>query len=184
MKNALLLHGTGNTPSHNWLPWLKAQLEQRGYKVWVPQLPEAEFPNMDRYVEFVSSAGWDFNNDSILVGHSSGAVAILGILQHLPDGVKARQAILVGSFKDDLGREDLKGLFEKPIVYEKVKTKAQEFILLHSDDDPYCPLEHAEFLAEQLEGELVLLPGEKHFSISTGGERFKELPEILKYLQE
>lgn len=184
MKNALLLHGTNNTPEHNWLPWLKAQLETQGYKVWVPLLPEAEFPNMDRYVRFISSSGWELNSESVLVGHSSGAVAILGILQNLPKDITVKHAILVGSFMDDLGRDDLKGLFERPIDYENVKTKAQRFTLLHSDDDPYCPLEHAEFLTKRLEGELVLQPGEKHFSITTGGEKFKELPILLELLGE
>ena len=40
MKQALILHGTDATPVNNWFTWLNEQLEQDGYKVWLPQLPD------------------------------------------------------------------------------------------------------------------------------------------------
>ncbi len=184
MKNALILHGTKGNPEQNWFPWLKGQLEKRGYKVWVPQLPGADFPNTKRYNEFIFSSDWKFDSESVLIGHSSGSVAILGILQNLPEEVTVQHAILVGSFKDDLGWPNLGGLFETPYNFAKIKTKAKKFTLLHSDDDPHCPLEGAEYLSKALGGELTVIPGAKHFSIGTGGERFKELPIMLEFLNE
>jgi hypothetical protein len=41
MKNAIILHGTDNTPEGNWFRWLEKELERRDYKVWLPQLPDA-----------------------------------------------------------------------------------------------------------------------------------------------
>jgi predicted alpha/beta hydrolase family esterase len=183
MKNAVLLHGTAASSRGNWLPWLKGELEKVGWSVWVPDLPGAEAPNIERYNEFLFESGYDFNEDTVLIGHSSGAVEILGLLDAFPEGKRVRAAVLVGAFKDDLGREDLKGLFIKPFDFEKIKSRATQFILVHSDDDPFCPLEGAEFIATKLEGELLLQKGQKHFSVGTAGEKYKEFPYLLGLLK-
>jgi hypothetical protein len=40
MKNAILLHGAGDSPNSFWLPYVKRELEKVGYQVWSPQLPD------------------------------------------------------------------------------------------------------------------------------------------------
>ncbi len=184
MKNVLILHGTSGSSRGNWFPWLKTELEKRDWKVWVPDLPGADTPNVKLYNEFIFGSDWTFDEESVLIGHSSGSVAILGLLQALPEGKKVKTAVLVGSFKDDLGREDLKGLFEEPFDFDKIKTRAEKFVLIHSDDDPYCPLPGAEYLAEKLGGELIIKNGQKHFSVGTAGERYREFPLILEVVEK
>lgn len=186
MKNALILHGTKNSPNDNWFTWLKGNLELLGYNVWTPQLPQSDKPTITTYNEFLLSQDFDFNSETILVGHSSGAVAILGLLQSLPEHITLNACYLIGSFKDNnfLKWDALDGLFLNPFDFYKIKKKAKKFIFIHSDNDPYCPLEHAEFLNEQLKGELVILPGQKHFSISTAGEKYKEFPELLNIVKK
>ena len=184
MKNALILHGTNSSPEANWFRWLEGELTARGYNVWVPQLPLSMFPNVRRYNKFIFSSNWEFNHESVIIGHSAGAVEILGLLQKLPRGVVIEHAILVGAFTDDLKWPQLQGLFEEPFDYGKIKKKAKKFTFLHSDDDPFCPLAGAEYLAKELGGELTVVPGAKHFSIGTGGERFKTLPILLTFLGE
>lgn len=119
-----------------------------------------------------------------LVGHSSGAVAILGLLQTLPKETKVDSCYLVGAFKNDLGWESLKDLFETPFNFDLIKTKANRFVFIHSDDDPYCPLDHAEFLSHKLGGELVIKTGQKHFSIGTFGEAYRRFPYLLNKILE
>lgn len=184
MKNALILHGTFGSPRQNWFQWLEGKLSERGYKVWVPQLPHPELPNVRRYNKFIFSSEWEFNEESVLIGHSSGSVEILAILQNLPENIIVKQAVLVGAFRNDLGLPNLTGMFEEPFDFAKIKTKAKKFTFLHSDDDPFCPLPGAEYLAKELGGELTVIPGAKHFSVTTGGQRFKELPVILKLIGE
>jgi len=80
MKNALILHGTDfeetqNERNGNWFPWLKSELEKRGYSVWLPEIPQARRPNLERYWKFFQENKFNFNSETVLVGHSSGEAA-------------------------------------------------------------------------------------------------------------
>jgi predicted alpha/beta hydrolase family esterase len=175
MKNALILHGTDANSSANWFPWLKKELEKLDYQVWVPTLPYAHKPNIQRYAEFLlANRDFEFTEETIIIGHSSGAVAILGLLEALPENTVVNKCYLVGSFMNDLGWDSLKELFVEPFDFEK---RAQTFTFIHSDNDPYCPLAHAKYLATQLNGKLIIKPGEGHFS----GENIT-IPEIVDAL--
>lgn len=182
MKNALILHGTGNNHKGNWFPWLKKELKEKGYEVWVPDLPNSELANIKRYNKFIfENKDFKFNKDTLIVGHSSGAVAILGLLQKLPDKVKVRKSILVASFMNNFGNPDFDGLFEEPFDFEKIKTKSDKIIFVHSDDDPHCPLSHAEYLSKKLNAELVVIKGQGHFNLEKGPE-FQKFPAIFKLI--
>lgn len=183
MKKALILHGTGGSSQENWFPWLKSQLEEHGFTVWCPDLPESDTPSILRYNEFIlGNVDFQLDSETILIGHSSGAVAILGLLEALPSEMKVQSCYLVGSFKDDLDWDALIELFIQPFDFEKIKTRSLSWHFLHSDDDPYCPLDHAEYLHSKIGGDLIVLPGQKHFSVGTAGEKYREFPHLLELI--
>ena len=183
MKQALILHGTDATPANNWFTWLKEQLEQGSYKVWLPQLPNSDKPNTETYNKFLlSNPDFAFNEEAIIIGHSSGAVEVLSLLQHLSDGAKVKAVFLVSAFRDDLGWDALTDLFTEPFDFEKIKTKADKFVFLHSDNDPYCPVEGAEYLVEQVGGELIVKSGQGHFNTEIS-EQYKAFPELLEIIK-
>lgn len=113
-----------------------------------------------------------------MIGHSSGAVAILGLLEALPTDNAVQACYLVGSFKNDLGWDSLKQLFVKPFDFEKIKSMSRLWYFLHSDNDPYCPLEHAKYLHNKIGGDLIILSGQKHFSVGTAGEQYRQCPYL------
>lgn len=181
MKNALILHGTDNTPAGNWFTWLGGELQKQGYMVCVPQLPQSAKPNVHRYNHhLLHETGFDFNSESILIGHSSGAVAILCLLQALPDDVQVDACYLVGAFTEELPSE----LFLNPLNYELIKQKAKKIVLIHSDNDPYCPLHFAETLRDRLDAELIVKKGQAHFSLGTFGESYRQFPFLLNLIME
>jgi predicted alpha/beta hydrolase family esterase len=185
VKRAVILHGTSATPADNWFPWLKQQLEARGYEVWVPQLPGAEAPNAQRYTEFLLSSDWDFQ-DSLVIGHSAGAVEILHLLQHLPDDVIVKTAVCVSAFSqvlaDEPDWEQLKGLFAEPLEYPAIAKKAGTLLFVHAADDPWCDPEQAKRLAQQTESEYVELPSGQHFSLSLD-PTYTEFPQLVEILE-
>ncbi len=185
MRNALILHGTQGSSKENWFLWLKTELEKNGYQVWLPDLPGADQPDLEKYNHYLlSNEVWKFDNESVIVGHSSGAVAILALLNAMPDNVKLKTCILVAPFEKDSpgGQWDPnKDLFNYKFDLEKIKNKSEKFTLIISDDDKYCPVEYVERLGKELNAEVIKTHGDGHFSTS-GGEKYKALPMLLNYL--
>lgn len=192
MKNALILHGTDASHEQNWFPWLENKLIDLGYLVWVPDLPQAYHPNIDRYNLFLLNhritdgiwgMSWEFNSDSIIIGHSSGAVEILGLLNDpaFPNDVKVKACFLVGAFKGDLGWETLKGM-NKEFDFDLIKSRCSKFVFIHSENDPYCPIDDTRELCKQVEGKFINLPGQGHFTVLLNPKYtvFPKLLEIIK----
>lgn len=183
MKNAIILHGTDNTPEGNWFRWLKKELQDRGYEVWLPQLPDSQLPNAEKYNKLLLNSNFDFNKETILVGHSSGAVAIINLLQELPEGVEIKASFLVGAFKGEEGVAARRELFPKPFDFEKIKSHCKKFVFIHSDNDPYCPLSDAEFLAKKLNGKLIVEPRQGHFNLEAGPQ-YKKFPLLINLIDK
>jgi predicted alpha/beta hydrolase family esterase len=184
MANFLILHGTASTPKDNWFMWLKGILIGQGHKVWLPQLPDSDKPNSQTYTKFLlSNDKFTYDEDTIIIGHSSGAVEALYLLQHLPKGTVLKAEILVSAFKDDLGWPSLKDLFSEPYDFDAIKAHCQHFTFVHSDDDPYVPVEHAEFLAEKTGGELLTFEGQGHFNTELSPQ-YKQFPEIFNVIND
>ena len=177
MKNALILHGTSANPHANWFDWLKGKLEASGYKVWVPQLPNAVHPDMQTYREFIFSSDFNSNEETLIIGHSSGAVATLSLLESLPQDKKIDTAVMVGVYRPENHSYSSK----EPIDVNKVKGKAKRMVFVHSDNDPYCPLEGAEYFAKNLNAELLVIPNNDHFSYELNPKHSK-LPELINIL--
>ena len=180
MSKFLILHGTDGSPDSNWFMWLKGVLIGQGHSVWLPQLPHAEQPNANTYTKFLlDNDDFTYDDNTTIIGHSSGAVEILHLLQALPEGTTIKAAVLVGAFKDDLGWESLSDMFTQPFDFEVIRSRCDRFIFVHSDDDPHCPLEHAQYLVEQTGGELVLFEGQGHFN-AENSPSYNQFPEILE----
>lgn len=161
MKNALILHSAANNSRGNWFPWLKKELEKKGYTVWVPDLPNADNPKVTTWLEHIfSNRNWKFTKESIIIGHSAGATFILRLLEKLPKDVKIHAAILVagpvelGTKKDYFPyKEDL---VKAPFHWEKIKESCGKFYFIHSDNDLYeCGIDQGKILHQHLGGELV-----------------------------
>lgn len=185
MKKAVILHATDSNSQDNWYPWLKNQLTTRGWQVWTPNLPGAQVPSPANYNPFIQdNIPWKIDEYTSFIGHSSGAVSILNLFNDLPIETKVGTCFFVGAFKDDLGWDELNKLFSKPFDFDKLKSQIKKSVFVHSDNDPYCPLKHAKYFSNKLGGELIILPNQKHFSISTAGEDYREFPKLLEIIEE
>ncbi len=185
MKRAVILHAMEQNSQGHWYPWLKAELEKRGYEVFVPNLPSPKLPSTEEMTAYLlDQTDWDFS-DNLVIGHSSGAVEVLYLLQALGPRVKINCGVLVGSFEKPVtGMEAQHAkMFNTPLNFQEAKLHATRLLFVHGDDDPWCPLEGAKHLAELTDAELVVVPRGKHFSTSLD-PAYTEFPKLLQILEE
>ena len=181
MKRAVILHGTDGTPESNWFPWLKEKLKEHGYEVWVPLLPNNHMPNRQVYNDFLFGSGWDFT-DNIVVGHSSGAVSVLNLMmdERCPH---VKLGVMVSAWDHgvptDIDYEQFLELFpEGGFDFAAIKQRADKLAFLHSADDPYCPLEQAEYLANNLDAPLTVIQNGDHL-----GENLPKFPQLWQVIE-
>lgn len=186
MKNAIIFHGSGNDHSGNWFPWLKIELEKSGYIVWVPDMPNSETPDKEAYLKTVFTKNWNFDKDTVLVGHSSGATFILRLLEKLPENIKIKKAILVaapinkGTIPEYFKYKE--SMVSNPFDWDKIKNSCEKFYYVCSDNDPYqCGVDQAKIIQQNLGGEIILRKGEGHFNLESGPQ-YHKLPLILDLL--
>ena len=185
MKNALILHGTDfdkDQKQHlnNWFPWLKEELEKIGYKVWVPELPEAWHPDLERYWNFLKD--FNFNEETIIIGHSSVGAMVFGLLHKLPLEKKIKTAFSVAGFYHDEGW-NCEGLFSENYDWEKIKNQAKKIFVIASDNDPYIKMEQTEYLAKQTGVTPIIFSGSFHFILGSG-EKFRQFLELFEIIKD
>ena len=178
-RTAVILHGTGGSPDENWFDWLKGQLGWRGYEVWLPQLPDSDHPDIATYWNYVR--GYPFDEETLIVGHSSGATAALGILHELPEKQRVDRVVCVAGFVRDEGW-NCEGLLIDTYDWPKIRRQANRIDLVWAKDDPVVSEEQTDGLAERLGVKPLVLPEGRHFSAGSGsmyGRRFPPLLDLI-----
>ncbi|MDQ3075922.1 MAG: alpha/beta hydrolase [bacterium] len=179
MKNAIILHGTADKNTDFWFPYLKEKLEEKGFEVWLPQLPNAEVPNLKDWLTFVLENG-KFNAETVVVGHSAGAQLILSILENIGNPIK--QAILVSGYAKALRAtvEDAKN--EKDPNWEKIKGKVEKLIFINSDNDPWtCDDKQGRIIFDNIGG-MQIIVHEGHMGSNFYNQPYKEFPLLVQLI--
>lgn len=180
MKNAIILHGMENDPQDHWYPWLKQELENKGYEVWVPQLPDTNDPQLSKWVPHIMQGG-KFNEETVLIGHSAGGACVLAVLEEL--NVKIAQAIVVAGFSFYPGGD---GIVKPSYNWQKIQDNVSEFVIITSDNDPYGHDEvRGRVMLEMLamDGSIqILVKGQRHFSMEDD-PKFDKFPLLVKLIK-
>jgi len=192
MKRVFIIHGWEGHPEEGWLPWLKKELEQRDFEVFVPAMPDTDEPKIEEWIPFLENLVGKPDENTYFVGHSIGCQAILRYLEKL-NGKKVGGAIFVAgwfnlsefSFKEEPSEEEksrniAKPWIKTPINFEKIKETTNNFVAIFSDNDPYVPLENKDIFKEKLDAEIIVEHNKGHFRGEE--DNIKELPIVLESL--
>ncbi|MCL5423583.1 MAG: alpha/beta hydrolase [Candidatus Marsarchaeota archaeon] len=171
----MIIPGNGNTDiSENWYLYLKSELEKLGIPVVAKTMPDADIARKQYWLPFIEQQIGE-GDDVILVGHSSGALAIMRYLEtHKVLGV-----VLVGACYTDLGeaKEKQSGYYDGDWQWDAIKGNSNWIVLFASKDDPYIPVKEPRHINEKLGTEYHEYVNKGHFNEAAA-------PEILEALKK
>ncbi len=182
--NIIILHGTEGSPDINWFPWLKTEMEKHGHEVYVPRFPTPDEQSKENWCAALREQTPLLGRDTILIGHSLGATFMLHILETVREPLA--QSLFISPVMDEIAipaYDDLNRSFLKTPDFDwlTISDNAGSVAIYHGDDDPYVPQSHAEFLQDQIGGELHIIPGGGHLNAESG---YTQFPEILAHIAE
>jgi leucyl-tRNA synthetase/predicted alpha/beta hydrolase family esterase len=151
-QKALIIHGMGFSPDSAWYGSARAALEQEGFSVAIPELPDACEPTYEGWMNvlrpFVASLG----EDDVIIGHSLGGLMALHAIAET--GVRVGRvflvAPLVGEITDEAWDERIRtrrdrdwnkvrAIHERHIDWGKIQPLVGSGTVLVSDDDTRVP---------------------------------------------
>ena len=182
MKTAFIIHWTGGNPGENWFPWMKQELEVKGYQVFVPTLPTPDNQSLtswkdafDQYLQYI-------NKDTIFIAHSSGPAFVLSILENIKQPISA--CYFVAGFLGLIGIESFdrlnKTITHREFHWGKIKESSQSFYMYHWSDDPYVPLNNAQDMADSLWIQIDMIEWGGHLNSESGYKSFEYLWEKIQ----
>jgi len=174
MANILIIHGAYGNPNENWFPWLKTELEKLGHKIFVPEFPTPKNQSLKNWMNVFKDYEAYLDENSIVVGHSLGPSFLLSILEKLDKPVKS--AFFVSGFINFLNNPNFdtmnKSFIDKNFNWQKIKQNCNKFYIIHSDNDPYVPLNQSKQLATNLDTEVLIIKNGGHFNTDAGYTKF------------
>lgn len=184
-KKVFIVHGWDGYPDEGWFPWLKKELEQKGFQAQVPAMPEPAEPKIEDWVSYLAKIVGDVDKNTFFVGHSIGCQTILRYLESLPADKKVGGVVFVAGWftlmnlKTDEEKEIAQPWLETPIDFEKIKQHTKKFFVLFSDNDEVVPKNNKELFEQNLGAKTAVEHNKGHFS---GADEVKELPIVLDKL--
>ncbi|MBI2129384.1 leucine--tRNA ligase [Candidatus Woesearchaeota archaeon] len=151
-NNYVLIHGYAGSPDALFFPWLRKELEGKGYKVNVPNLPDTDNPDVIKQAEYVLK-NERFDENTVLLGHSLGAAVALKILERLEKPIK--KLILAAGFIEPKFKDKKRPFdetFNWKFDFDKIKKNVKDIAILRAKNDYALPPERADKIKKVIGG--------------------------------
>ena len=176
LPKVVLIPGNGcqNIETSNWYGFMRTQLQETGLfsDVMMKNMPDPFEAKRNIWIPFIKDeliAPCDTSN-TIVVGHSSGAVAAMRLLED----TKLLGCVLVSACHTDLDEpnEKISGYYpgfrdgkedDNPWLFDKMRENCEWILQYHSTDDPFIPRHEADFVAEAIGSEYTCFEDKSHF---------------------
>jgi len=74
-------------------------------------------------------------------------------------------------------------LFDVDFDWHAIKGGTNKLLFVHSDDDPYVPLAQAQYVANNCNADLVMIPTQGHFNLEKS-EDYRKFPRLLEIMKQ
>lgn len=186
MKNVIIIHGRPDKEEYldptmpkpvdaHWIPWLKKQLEERGYIVHVPAMPEPYEPDYEKWKEEFEKI--PINSETILIGHSRGGAFILHWLSD--HEIKVGKVLLIAP--SITPNHPIENGFSEFQIDSNLVNKTNGIVMFYSSDDEEGIIESAEKIKSTINNiDIREFTNKGHFTSDDGVSQFPEILEEIK----
>lgn len=181
-KRVFIVHGWEGYPEEGWFPWLKRELEAKGFEVHVPAMPHPNTPTIDDWVRHLAKIVKNPNEGTLFIGHSIGCQTILRYVQTLPIHQDIGGIVCVAGWlrlknlRTDEERALAQPWLDTQIDFEGIRKRCSKIVAIFSDDDKWVPIEDKKLFEEKLNAKTILENKKGHLS---GYDGITELPSVL-----
>ena len=178
-----VIHGFTASSKANWFPWLEVHGHSLRISMRIPDLPGANDPHLEPWLEEIEEAVKEMDENTIFIGHSLGCITAIRYV--LRKGIKIKGAIFVSGFMGEnpmeVQKDGLSEFVNGEIDVEQVKRLIPKRIMLTATNDDIVPWEATKEMAQRLNCELIVLSAGGHFIDRDG---CTELHEVLRILEK
>lgn len=175
-QNALILHAWLSSPNDHWYLWLKTELKNKGYTVYLPEIPtmNSQTPNLQTQMDFIEKT-IPLDNDFVVFGHSLGCLLALRLTEK---HAFSKMFLVAGWDFDDLTAEH-QSFWNNPIDHNAIKHNVHQSICISSDADFFVSRFQSEEMTKRLNGTYIQIKGAGHFTTDSG---ITKIQDLLQYL--
>jgi len=165
------------TYRQTWKELLQANLGNE-YQVLLPAMPNKTNARYAEWKLWFDNVSQLITDDSILVGHSMGAVFLAQYLSQNAFPHKIKATILIATPYDDETEEDLVD-FKLEGITDLFKSQAGKVVVINGDDDPVISSSDIQKYKDDLpHADFIQIPAPDHFMRTD----FPELVTLIKSL--
>lgn len=186
MKTAFIIHGFNGDTVYTFGPWLKKELESRGYTVIIPEFPIRSEATYKGWSSILNNYLNYFNKDTIVVCHSIGNPFIIKFLSE--NHISIYLYISVAGFCKLFtvpDREDLNKAFKDFMINNSeidfCKSTIKFRYSLYSDNDHVIPFDILKDFVNKLDSVPVFISGVGHMG---NRDDIHELPQIIEIIDQ
>lgn len=179
MEKYVIFHGSFGSNKGNWFPWLKKELQGKGKKVFVPQMPvgvgKQSFESWSKKFDELA-----IDENTVIIAHSIAPVFVCKYL--VKNKIRVRKLIFVCGFNNYLGINSEYDSVNEPMYFdnlEDVKNYCNDITCFYSDNDPYVPYDIEKQFADSVASKQIIVKGGGHINSESGFMKFKELLDYI-----
>lgn len=179
-KQLFIVHGYQATPQDHWFPWLAEEMRKEGYQKTSIPLPHSDQPKYDEWQATLHQyLDQNIDQNTIIVAHSLGVIAILSYLTSLPQSTKLKGLFLVAGFNEPLPHIPQLDTFIHRCDVRFSKVQAQHMYTIAASEDPAVPLAATNRVSHGLNISTTIVQHQGHFLAREGFTSFEALKDML-----